>query len=923
MAITLVVISGKVVAPDGVAIPSGVIRAKLQPVPGSTLDGGVSQRAATEANGTITAGTVAMSICPNDAITPSGTYYVAVYDCKGANGKAYRWSEKWQLTSADLTLDIGAVPRLDVVPGVALEAVVPTSVAASISASAQTASTQSAQAVVSAAAALASQAAAELARDAANALGRVYVDEPTGRAASTDGQYFSVPVVAGSDSLILYRRVNAGSSTEVNRYPASAAVLGVQRNIPSVLGAQLRTAPGAVTTLRAKGREAFTVVRSTAGEVWANGARVSCGANTARISDDPWGILIEQARTNYVANPTAPTNQTTASLGTGTYSVDIEGTGQVVVTAGTATGTGFPLTVTGRTPGTFTITVAGTVVLTYSGSVSFAQVVNAPMRLSRLTTTGAASADVVSVSNPLAGKGGAWHIDCVVELARAWSGAEYKQVWQLGPLSGANRASLVLVANSIYLEIYDGSNAQKFCISSSNNSLDSNLRHRFTAGADEDGVPFVWIDGEVVELTVSGAGSGVIAVQPATLYLGSGSAGGSSINGVMRDFEVRAGEPQTVEVKRPRYLLGGDSIFAQSALKDAIKDALAPHVVPQIDSFAVGGDTMGSAFMWLADKHFYFSGGTYGPTGKWIEQQRAVPLSAYGALIVEYGRNETSHPGMTAALYWQLYDKIISQAFKLGIRRVMAGNPPPIAAADLLSWGSEPYNATWRNYLALHWAKYNLRPLDTWGVFTDLVARGVKSIADLMSDTGHANTVAGTADMARRIAIGLVEKARPSNRKQGGTAVTPLIPGTVRTYFGGSQVTGDWSREYLDTETHANLNGSGMPGLQMMPLLVGRREQAMHATQVGSRLIWPAAKATQIWLHYVFDASGGGTVDAYCDRGTGSQTLRSIGMNFGSELFHSTLLAEGLTAGVDHTPEIQITGGGPVNIVGVTYVGGD
>lgn len=120
MAVTLVTISGSVVDPEGVGIVRGTITCQLSQ-PGSTLDGAASVRVCGEASGAITAGVLSsLALVPNDAITPSGTYYLAIVEGNLSNGRRYRKAEKWQLTSADLTLDIGAVPRLDAVPGLSI-----------------------------------------------------------------------------------------------------------------------------------------------------------------------------------------------------------------------------------------------------------------------------------------------------------------------------------------------------------------------------------------------------------------------------------------------------------------------------------------------------------------------------------------------------------------------------------------------------------------------------------------------------------------------------------------------------------------------------------------------------------------------------------------------------------------------------------
>lgn len=117
---TRVTISGHVLTPDGTAPVSGRITAKLS-TSGSTLDGGESVKVATETTADLgTGGAVSLALAPNDAITPSGTYYLVTFIVSLANGRRAQWAERWQLTSADLTLDIGAVPRLDAVPGLSV-----------------------------------------------------------------------------------------------------------------------------------------------------------------------------------------------------------------------------------------------------------------------------------------------------------------------------------------------------------------------------------------------------------------------------------------------------------------------------------------------------------------------------------------------------------------------------------------------------------------------------------------------------------------------------------------------------------------------------------------------------------------------------------------------------------------------------------
>lgn len=158
MAVPVVAIGGHVLGPSGVAPDSGQITVKLSHA-GSALDGAESVRVASEVTVTLgAAGLVALSLVPNDVITPSGTHYLVTYILRLPSGRSWQHAERWQLTSDDLTLDIGAVPRLDVVPGIAVTTVesVQSGVLASATASALAAAGSETAAGSSAASALTS-----------------------------------------------------------------------------------------------------------------------------------------------------------------------------------------------------------------------------------------------------------------------------------------------------------------------------------------------------------------------------------------------------------------------------------------------------------------------------------------------------------------------------------------------------------------------------------------------------------------------------------------------------------------------------------------------------------------------------------------------------------------------------------------------
>lgn len=88
---------------------------------------------------------------------------------------------------------------------------------------------------------------AEAARDAALLATGVYPDLSAGQAATSPGEYFSVPSADSAEHLILYRRT-AGGADEIKRYPSAAALSAAQATATAVQLALVSMAASVVGT---------------------------------------------------------------------------------------------------------------------------------------------------------------------------------------------------------------------------------------------------------------------------------------------------------------------------------------------------------------------------------------------------------------------------------------------------------------------------------------------------------------------------------------------------------------------------------------------------------------------------------------------------------------------------------------------------
>ena len=153
---------------------------------------------------------------------------------------------------------------------------------------------------------------------------------------------------------------------------------------------------GVASTQLARGTGSITVTRAGATAYTRNSLGAWIGpiaANTLRSYYSPAGVymgaLIEEQRTNHFLNSAAPVTQTSGALALGSYTLWMEGTGSVAVAGNTATITGAG-TASAGVPVTFTVTVAGTVNYTVTGTPTIVQSENGAFATSYIATAGAA-----------------------------------------------------------------------------------------------------------------------------------------------------------------------------------------------------------------------------------------------------------------------------------------------------------------------------------------------------------------------------------------------------------------------------------------------------------------------------------------------------------------------------------------------------
>lgn len=263
------------------------------------------------------------------------------------------------------------------------------------------------------------------------------------------------------------------------------------------------------------------------------GAVISAAADEARIDRDPStlavrGLLIEEARTNVLLNSAALSTQS-VSVTAQAYTLSFYGTGTVTLTgastagplAGTATGTRVSLTFTPS---------AGSLTLTVSGSVLYAQLEAGQCPTSWITTTGT-SATRARETCALSGFGsvygdtaGTLYAEVLMPFTPPSDGV-LRRLLQLDDGTESNRISVYLSGANLVADMQSGGAAQ---VSATLGAITANTAKK---------VAFAWSANNAAAIAAGNtlqADTSCTVPAVTTARLGCASASGSDLSGYLR-----------------------------------------------------------------------------------------------------------------------------------------------------------------------------------------------------------------------------------------------------------------------------------------------------------------------------------------------------------------------------------------------------
>lgn len=629
MAVPTVSITGNILSPSGEAPTSGRVTARLS-APGSALDGLATVRVGAEVSDDLAVGgAVSLALVPNDNIVPSGTFYLVTIILVLANGRRMQWAERWSVPYTPTPIDVGSVPRLSSSPTTyyTTEAALSQSISLALS----------------------------------NPSGFV-VTATGGTAPQTLGGWMA-------DSV----QWNGGG-------PAFDVALALQQ----IMTRRWDWTPRGVSRALAsglKGDQSEPVTYSRSSNAWVvdeYGVLQLATANYAR--KNLGGLLIERACANKITAPTAPVNETIAvTVGSyqDGYTCWIEGSGSMTVTAGTVTATGLPLTVVAGEVKAFKVTGNGTVNVTYSGSVSYAQMEQSVYMSDHATTkitTGsyARTGDVASVDVAL---GARWAVDVVVSIEGGWETSPnppVRGVWSLGTGIIANTACLQLSANQLQFMINDsaGYGAGTLTLFQATTGWVTGTQKRVTCCADTTtGQMAMYIDGVLATDVPVGSGSGKWTAKPTVLWVGRRAAAGEELDGYIHSLAVneQSNSPRLCNAESPSAKQIDVALLGDSRMQFA-----HPYFAAALLTTAYVTQEG-----WSGDQ-------TSGVLARWTSRVRA---QSHRYLVIQVGVNNFGN-GWSAAAAWTDLQQVLDESLEDGTRVILTtvfpfkGSPYWTAAAE-------------------------------------------------------------------------------------------------------------------------------------------------------------------------------------------------------------------------------------------------